>query len=163
MRRAIFLLAFAVSTVPSMASAERRAIGIFSTWGTFVDADPRRCFAIVEPLRRARDGQRRASASISYWPRRGIAGQFHARLSREKRPGSAVLLRIGSETFQLLAGPGDAWAADPRTDAAIVAAMRRELEMTVETRAANGAPIRDRYPLQGAATAIDAAAVECAR
>ncbi|SMF66577.1 invasion associated locus B family protein [Allosphingosinicella indica] len=163
MRRAIFLLAIAVCTVPAAAPAERRAIGIFSTWGTFADANPRRCFAIVEPLRRARAGERSASASISYWPRRGIVGQFHARLSREKRPGSAVLLRIGDQTFQLLAGPGDAWAADPRTDAAIVSAMRSELEMTVETRATNGAPVRDRYPLQGAASAIDAAAVECAR
>jgi hypothetical protein len=41
--------------------------------------------------------------------------------------------------------------------------MRTGLEMTVESRAAAGALIRDSYRLRGAATAIDAAAIACAR
>ena len=64
----------------------------------------------------------------------------------------------------MLIGQG---ANDPRVNQAesdqIVAAMRTGLEMLVESRGVTGARIRDRYPLRGAATAIDAAAVACAR
>ena len=43
------------------------------------------------------------------------------------------------------------------------AAMRGARSMSVETIAANGAPFADTYALAGAATAIDAAGVGCAR
>ena len=84
------------------------------------------------------------------------------RLSRAKREGSAVLLRIDDRTFQLRGGGADAWAADPAADAEIVSAMRTGIEMNVETRSASGALVRDSYRLRGAATAIDAAAIACA-
>jgi hypothetical protein len=92
-----------------------------------------------------------------------VRAQVHFRLSREKRAGSAVLLKIDDRTFQLLAGGRDAWAPDPRGDAEIVAAMRRGVEMSVETRTPTGGLMRDAYRLRGAATAIDAAAVACSR
>jgi hypothetical protein len=41
--------------------------------------------------------------------------------------------------------------------------MRTGIEMSVETRSASGALVRDSYRLRGAATAIDAAAIACAR
>ena len=160
MRGAIFLglLLFSAGS----AGAAREALGVYFSWGAFRDDRPKRCFAIAEPTR-PRRAETLPAASVSYWPGRGVRGQFHVRLSREKRPGSAVLVRIGDRAFQLLAGPLDAWASDPRTDAQIVAAMRTGLEMLVESRGVTGARIRDRYPLRGAATAIDAAAVACAR
>jgi hypothetical protein len=41
--------------------------------------------------------------------------------------------------------------------------MRSGLEMTVETRNVRGGVMRDSYQLRGAATALDAAAIACAR
>jgi hypothetical protein len=41
--------------------------------------------------------------------------------------------------------------------------MRSGIDMIVETRSDRGALVRDYYQLRGAATAIDAAAVGCAR
>ena len=73
------------------------------------------------------------------------------------------LLKIDDRTFQLLAGGRDAWAQDGRADAEIVAAMRTGVAMTVETRSERGAFVRDNYGLAGAATAIDAAAIACAK
>lgn len=148
-------LAFLSLATP--AAAQRMPLGIFYNWGAFRERGG--CFAISEPAGPRRE-DRRPFASIGYGP--GRAGQLHFRLSREKRPGSAVLLRIGEDSFQLLAGAHDAWAPDPRADAAIVAAMRAGLEMVVETRSVRGALVRDRYGLRGAATAIDAAAIACA-
>ena len=74
-----------------------------------------------------------------------------------------MTLSVGDRRFALVAGQGDAWAQDPRADAAIIAAMRSASSMSVQTRGANGRGFADTYRLRGAATAIDAAALGCAR
>ena len=160
MRLLLFLLVLALS---APAPAQRTSLGIHGHWGAFEEQDPRRCFAITEPSRRARRNMPRGFASIGYWPERGVLGQIHFRLSVNKRPGSAVLLKIDDRTFQLVGGVNNAWAQDPRADAEIVAAIRRGVAMTVETRSERGMLVRDNYELAGAATAIDAAAIGCAR
>lgn len=156
MRVAIVLISLA-SLLASPAAAQRSPIGIFFFWGAF--QEPGRCFAISAALNRS---DARPAASVGYWPARGARGQVHFRLSGEKRPGSALVLRIDDRTFQLGGGGNNAWALNPGADADIVAAMRTGLEMSVETRSVRGRLIRDRYALRGAATAIDAAAIACA-
>jgi hypothetical protein len=142
-------------------AAQAQSLGIFGTWGAF--RGPDRCYAIAEPFQASSPGDGRGFASVGYWPARSVGGQAFFRLSRAKREGSAVLLRIDDRTFQLRGGGGDAWAADPAADSEIVSAMRTGIEMNVETRSAGGALVRDSYRLRGAATAIDAAAIACAR
>jgi hypothetical protein len=157
--RSGIILVLLVLAVP--AEAQQQSLGIFGLWGAFAGGE--RCYAISEPARRSRADPPGAYASVGWWPGREVKGQVHFRLSRGKRAGSAVLLRIDDRTFQLVGGGADAWAPDPRADADIVAAMRTGLDMTVESRSERGALIRDSYALRGAATAIDAAAVACAR
>ncbi|HEX9947289.1 MAG TPA: hypothetical protein VGA98_07100 [Allosphingosinicella sp.] len=147
--------------VASPAVAQQQSLGIFGTWGAFRRAD--RCYAIAEAYQPPRAGDGRGFASVGYWPARPVGGQAFFRLSRAKREGSAVLLRIDDRTFQLRGGGAQAWAADAAADAEIIAAMRTGIEMSVETRAAGGALVRDSYRLRGAATAVDAAAIACAR
>ena len=142
-------------------AAAQDALGVFGLWAAF--RDDRRCYAIAEPYRPARAGDGRAFASVGYWPGRSVRGQAYFRLSRAKRQGSAVLLRIDDRTFQLRGGGADAWAADAAADSEIASAMRTGIEMSVETRSADGGLVRDSYRLRGAATAIDAAAIACAR
>jgi hypothetical protein len=139
----------------------QQSLGIFGSWGAFREKG--RCYAIAKPEGGTRDREGRAFASIGYWPDRGARGQVYFRLSQPKRPASALLLRIDDRTFELSGGNDNAWAPDPRADAEIVAAMRSGLEMTVQTRSPTGASVRDSYRLRGAATAVDAAAVGCAR
>ena len=159
MRAALFLVVSLCLAAP--AAAQRQPLGIFSQWGAFREKG--RCFAIAEPDRGPKPQGWKPFASIGYWPGRGVKGQLHVRLSRAKRSGSAVLLRIDDRTFQLIGGGANAWATDRRADAEIIAAMRGGINMTVETRSERGALVRDFYRLRGAATAIDAAAIGCAR
>ena len=56
-------------------------------------------------------------------------------------------------------GPG---AAIPQQEAAIIAAVRAASGMRIDSRDASGRRIIDRYLLDGAPTAIDAAAARCA-
>ena len=156
-----FLVALLCLALASPALAQRRALGTWYFWGAFRDNES--CFAISEPHSASADAGQRPFASVGWWPERGLAGQIHVRLGREKRQGSAVLLRIDGRTFQLVSGARDAWAPHPSADAEIVAAIRTGIDMTIETRSARGLAMRDHYRLRGAATAIDAAAIACRR
>lgn len=158
--RVVNFLLFSLGLVSPVA-AQRQALGTFSAWGAF--REPARCFAIAQPLHGPKPQGWQPFAALSSWPGRGIRDQVHFRLSRQKRAGSAILLRIDDRTFQLVGGGVNAWAPGPAADAEIVAAMRAGVHMTVETRTVRGGRIREYYPLRGAATAIDAAALACRR
>jgi hypothetical protein len=145
----------------SPAAAQPQSLGIFGMWGAFRGDES--CYAIAEPFQAPRPEGWRPFISIGHWPDRRISGQLHVRLSREKRPGSAVLLRIDGRSFQLRGGGRDAWSPDARADDEIMAAMRTGIDMIVETRSTRGTLVRDQYRLRGAATAMDAAALACAR
>ena len=153
------MLAAAILAGPA---AARDALGVYDGWGAFRDAAPQRCFAIAEPARKGH-AEWRPFASVSHWPLERVRGQVHIRLSREKRTGAPVTLSIGQRRFPMVAGGADAWAPDQRTDAAIVAAMRSGRSLSIATVATNGTRFLDTYGLKGAATAIDAAALGCAR
>ena len=97
-------------------------------------------------------------ASLSFDAGGPRHGQFAARLSRMPRPGATVMLHIGDQPF-LLVGQGDmAWSRGPKQEQAIIAAMRANGGMRVEARSPGGGRIVDRYSLDGAPLAIDAAA-----
>jgi hypothetical protein len=154
------LFVLVLAGVPAWAA--RTSLGTFEGWGAFRDDKPVRCFAIAEPMRGG-GGKWRSFASVATWPRSGVRGQVHIRLAREKLGGAPVTLTVGDRRFDMVAGGADVWAADPRADAAIVAAMRSAPSMSIATRAATGAGFAETYALKGAATAMDAAALGCAR
>src|ERR1043165_1050487 len=156
MIRAAILLLFGLGgAAPAWGQAQ--ALGIFGSWGAF--AGDGRCYAIAQPFEAPAPLGWQPFAAVGHWPARHAGGQLHIRLSREKRAGSAVLLRIDGRNFQLLGGGRDAWAPDPRADQEIQAAMRTGIDMAVEPRSTEGALVRDLYRLRGAATAMDAAAI----
>lgn len=142
----------------------RDVLGVFEHWGAFRDPDRPRCFAIAQPVSQL--GTRPswyAFVAIGYWPRQGVRGQINIRLSHELASGAAATLRIGPSHFALTGGGADVWAKDKRDDAAILAAIRSGRVMSVQGRARDGTSFVDSYALRGAATAIDAAALGCAR
>jgi hypothetical protein len=139
--------------------AARDSLGVFDGWAAFRDASPKRCYAIARPKG---NGPAGASASIATWPDRKVRGQVHFVLSRAVADNAPVRLRIAGRDFALIAKGRNAWAADARMDAAIIAALRSALAMTVSASSDQGRRFTDRYALAGAATAIDAAAIGCA-
>jgi hypothetical protein len=155
-----FLLLAALLATPALA---RDSLGMFSTWGAFRDPAVPRCYAIAmaQPSSKQRDYQ--PYAAIGSWPRRGVRAQVHFRLSRRLAADARIVLAIGRERFRLVGGGGDAWAADRRMDAAIVAAMRSAPRMIVFARDARGRGFSNTWPLAGAATAMDAATIGCAQ
>ena len=149
MTRLLVLLLVAIAAPP----AARDSLGVFDGWAAFRDARPLRCYAIAKAQGRP---PAPAYATVSNWPERKVRGAVHFVLSREA--AGNVRLRIGEKRFELVAKGRNAWGADARQDAAILAALRSGTRMSV-----SGGTFTDRYSLAGAATAIDAATVGCAK
>lgn len=120
------------------------------------------CEAATRAVRIAEKGKVQARAGFAFDVSGPRHGQFFAQLSRMPRPGSTVILTVGDQPFLLAAGSGWAWSRDPAQEAAIIAAARSAGGMRIESRDQAGARFIDRYLLEGAATAIDAAAARCA-
>lgn len=140
--------------------AARDSLGVYDSWAAFRDASPARCYAIARPQGRS---PATAYATVSNWPQRKVRGAVHFVLSRDVADKAAVRLSVGEKRFTLVAKGRNAWAADPQGDAAIIAAMRVAPSMSVSASGAKGGGFSDRYRLAGAATAIDAAIVGCAK
>lgn len=151
-------LALTLALISAPATA-RDSLGVFGDWGAFRDPQVPRCYAIAAASAAASQGY----ASVGNWPGEQVRGQVHLRLSRALRTGTQARLTIAGRSFTLTSRGSDAWAANRQGDAAIVAAMRAASTMQVTGRDRLGRAFTDRYSLDGAATALDAASVGCAR
>lgn len=158
---------FAVFTSVLLAIAAplsaKDSLGVFSDWAAFRDPSVPRCYAIAMPASSRLQRDFEPFATIGTWPTRNLRGQVHFRLSRQLATNSIISLRVGTTRFRLTGGGGDAWAEDRRMDAAIVAAMRSANTMVIRAVDSRGRRFSNTYELSGAASAMDAATIGCAR
>ena len=147
------------------ASAAPRTLAARGAWAAFDHGGA--CEAVARSELDARRGRPQARVSIAFdrdarGRRTPRHGEFAVRLSRIPRAGSSVILKINGQPFLLAARGQWAWSRGPAQDSAIIAAARIAGSMRVEARDAGGRRFADRYLLDGAPTAIDAAAAACA-
>lgn len=140
----------------------RDSLGMFDHWGAFRDPAVPRCYAIARAEPGRRGGAWQAYADVGNWPRRGLRGDVHFRMSHRVAPSAPIMLSVGGQHIPLVGGGTDAWVADPRMNAAIVAAMRFNPTMTLVARDSQNRRFADTWQLAGAASAMDSAAVGCA-
>ena len=101
-------------------------------------------------------------AGISFTADRRRWGEFHARLSRMPRGDASVMLQVSGQPFLLTTRGGWAWSRGPAQAQAIIEALRNATNMNITSRDVAGVRFSDPYLLDGAPTAIDAAAARCA-
>jgi hypothetical protein len=101
-------------------------------------------------------------AGISFTADHRRWGEFHARLSRVPRGDASVMLQIGGQPYLLVTRGGWAWSRGPTQAQAIIEALRNATNMNITSRDEAGVRFSDPYLLDGAPTAIDAAAARCA-
>lgn len=154
---------FAAVCLAITPATARDSLSMFGSWGAFRDPGVPRCYAIAEARPSTLERDYQPYLAIGTWPRRNERGQVHVRVSRRLAAGAPITLSVGGQRFVLVGGGADAWAADRRMDAAIVAAMRSASTLSVSARDARGRSFGNSYDLAGAATAMDAATVACAR
>jgi hypothetical protein len=156
MRAPAALLLLAAST------AEARGTIVFAG-GAWAAVDRRVvCEALSRSQKIAAKDKVQAVAGLTFSADRRRWGEFHARLSAMPRGDASVMLRVGDQPFLLVTRGGWAWSRGPMQAQAIVSAMRGAAMMKVESRDSSGRRFTDPYLLDGAPTAIDAAAARCA-
>jgi hypothetical protein len=152
-RAGAIALLLVIAASPALA---RDSLGVFDGWAAFRDpatqTSSQRCYAIAETENGAG-----GYATVGFWPQARVRAQVHIGLPRAMTRGTGTL-SIGTRRFIMMVRGRGMWARDARMDAAIVAAMRGERSMTASAGGWSG-----RWVLAGAATAIDAAALGCAR
>lgn len=119
------------------------------------------CEALSRSEKVAAKGKVQATAGFAFTPDRKRWGEFHVHLSRIARPGSSVIVHVGEQPFLLLARGDWAWSTGPAQEQALILAVRGGGRMRVEARDRAGVRFIDPYVLDGAPTAIDAAAARC--
>ena len=145
---------------PSAAEARGAVVYAGGGWAAIDRGDV--CEALVRSDKIAAKGKVQATAGLAFTPDRRRWGEFHARLSRISRAGSTAVLHVGQQPFLLVVRGDWAWSRGPAQEQAIIEALRGGGYMKVEARDQSGVRFLDPYVLDGAATAIDAAAARCA-
>ena len=120
------------------------------------------CEALSRSQRIAPRDKVQAVAGFTFTTDHKRWGEFHARLSRTPRGDASVMLQVGGQPFLLATRGGWAWSRGPLQGQAIIAALREGTSMSLQSRDGSGARFSDPYLLDGAPTAIDAAAARCA-
>ena len=120
------------------------------------------CEALSRSQKIAPKDKVQAIAGVSFTPDHRRWGEFHVQLSRMPRADASVMLNIGNQPFLLTTRGGWAWSRGPAQSEAIIAALRGATTMSVASRDGAGVRFSDPYLLDGAPTAIDAAAARCA-
>jgi hypothetical protein len=154
--------AFLLAAICVSAGAEARGAVIYAggAWAAIDRGNA--CEALSRSQRIAPKDKVQAVAGLTFSADQRRWGEFHARLSRMPRGDASVMLKIGDQPFLLTTRAGWAWSRGPMQAQAIIAALREGVAMRVESRDAAGVRFSDPYLLDGAPTAIDAAAARCA-
>ena len=154
---ALVLLALAGAA----AAAPSRLIVARGAWASFDRGQS--CEAVAKPIAPSRKVRVQPYVAIAFDRAGPRQGQLFAQLRRPLRAGSSVMLTIGDQPFLLVARGSSAWSKDSAQETAILTAVRSAGGMRVEGRDSSGRRMTDRYLLDGAPTAIDAAAAACSR
>ena len=146
----------------ALAASPRRDIIIYADGAWAAIDRGQTCEALSRSQRIAPKDKLQAIAGLTFTPDHRRWGEFHVRLSRVPRSDASVMLNIGKQPFLLVTRDGWAWSRGPLQAQAIIAALREAQAMSVASRDMSGRRFADPYLLDGAPTAIDAAAARCA-
>ena len=156
-RMSLFILLFAAAS-----SAEARGAVIFAGGAWAAIDRGATCEAVTRSQKIAPRDKVQAVAGFSFSADGRRPAEFHVRLSRMPRGDASVMLQVGGQPFLLAARAGWAWSRGPQQAQAIIGALRTATAFSVQSRDGAGVRFTDPYLLDGAPTAIDAAAARCA-
>lgn len=154
-----FVLVLALMMTAGAAEARGSIVYAGGAWAAIDRGDT--CEALTRSQKIAPRDKVQPVAGVSFTPDHRRWGEFHARLSRIPRADSSVMLQVGDQPFLLVTRAGWAWSRGPLQAQAIIAALRDGTLMHIDSRDERGTRFSDPYLLDGAPTAIDAAAARC--
>lgn len=142
-------------------SQDIKRLGEFQQWRayTYTENGDRVCYMASEPQKEEGDYDKRGDvyAMVTHQPARGTQDVVSFVIGYPFKEQSRVTVKIdGNKTFTLFTHEDTAWAADKKTDNALVRAMMRGREMVVKGVSNKGTNTTDTYSLMGFTDAHDA-------
>jgi len=123
------------------------------------------CFVGSEPIKETGAYKRRDKTYIlvTHRPndRKNKVDIFELVAGYTYKKDSGVIIKIGSQTFELFTSGGTAWAKTSKTDRALARAMKRGNTMTVAGTSSRGTKTLDTYSLKGFTAAYNAIGTNC--
>ncbi len=165
MRRAVRAASLVVVLSCTPAFAENPSLlqkyGDWSAYGTA--SNPKVCFAVAQPKDISPKNVKRGPIYfyVSAWPDDKVANEVSVKMGYPFKPGATVTVNVGSDKFELFTKEEGAFVEKPETETALIEAMRKAPNMTVDGVSARGTKTSDTYSLSGAGDALDRIAKEC--
>ncbi len=170
---AVGLAAALAAMGPAAAQEATRPVASHTDWGVYVVGDPKECYIVTPPTSSTarRDGQtvqvNRGDIRlfVTFRPADSVTNEVSFSAGYPIREGSSVQLAVGTDSFALSPGAGDAaewaWPGSPAEDATLVAAMRRGAKATVTGVSSRGTTTIDEFSLLGFTAALEDAESRC--
>ncbi len=128
-------------------------LGKFQHWRafTYTENGNRVCYMASEPQKEEGDYDRRGEvyAMVTHQPARGTKDVVSFVIGYPFKKQSRVTVDIDGKKFTLFTHEDTAWAADKKTDKALVRAMIRGRQMVVKGVSNKGTETTDTYSLMG--------------
>jgi hypothetical protein len=156
---------------PALAQSAER-VATHTAWSVFVASSPQECYIVAPPTDSvARRGDSRVEVTrgdirlfVTFRPGDNVANEVSFTGGYPLQDGAPVRLEIGSDSFTMSPGRGDAqeWAwTDPSDDARAVAAMRAGATAKLTANSTRGNTTNDTFSLSGFTAAITDAEARC--
>ncbi|MDP6566402.1 MAG: invasion associated locus B family protein [Alphaproteobacteria bacterium] len=122
-------------------------------WGAFSvkEKGGLACYMAGQPLATAPKGVKRDPIwlLVTHRPHKKIRNEVSVYAGYPFKPRAAVTIDVDGKTFELYTVDDTAWVEDPKTEAAIVKAMRAGRKMVVRGLSKRGTKTTDTYSLKG--------------
>lgn len=167
------LAALPGAALPGLAQSAADRVAAHNDWSVFVAGSPKECYIVSPPTssKALRDGKPAEVTRgdirvfVTFRPAENVAGEVSFSGGYPFRDGTPVKMEIGSETFNLNPGSGDAngwaWPSSPENDSRLVGAMRRGSTATVTGVSSRGTTTIDTISLSGFTAAVQDAEARC--
>jgi Invasion associated locus B (IalB) protein len=155
--KVIFLAALAVgfglASQPG-AAEEPANLGVFRDWQamTYQEGDGKTCYVLSQPTVKMGKvkGRKQVAVMVSHFPGGGARDQVSVILGFQPAGDKPVLAKIGKQNFKLgEIEDGRAWIKSASGDTAMIQAMRRADQMSIQSVTEKGQKVEDTYSLMG--------------
>ena len=159
-----------LTVAPALAQTKPKLIGSFDDWQayTLTQGKAKTCYMVSRPTASLPKGAKRGEiyVMISNRPADHVEHEFSVGLGYAIKKGSKPQLMIDKTSTDLVVfeKPGydqTAWAADPKSEQAIVDGMAKGHTMELKAVSAHGTQTTDTFSLNGVTAALRAVAGAC--
>lgn len=158
------LLVSLVAATPAV--ADLKNIGKFGDWSAYADSASARSLCYMGSSPKKAEGKYTSRDPVfllvSHRPAENVFGEVSVEAGYSYKDGSEVIVSIDdAKTFKLFSRGENAWNYDPKTDKAMIAAMKSGSQAVVKGTSKRGTTTTDTYSLSGFSAAFDAISKAC--